>query len=446
MMMDRAMGDGVGKRTPPITPTAQGKRTPPTTPTAADRERVARTSKLLWHAKENDLEQLKKLLRDHPDLATACDYDGRTALHVAACYGRTDAARLLLEAGAIVNAQDRWGTSPLGDAEQTGNSQMIRLLKDYGGELLGTRGSKREGSGPSVGPLLIQKSYWEIDPSEIDLNTSILIGKGSFGEIRKVTWRGTPVAVKTILPSLVKDRLVVQDFIHEVDLLVKLRHPNIVQFLGAVTKRPPLMLVTEFLSGGDLNQFLQSKGALQLSQAISSALDIARGMAYLHNGPNVIIHRDLKPRNVLLDEANQMKVGDFGLSKLITKHHHQDIYKLTGETGSYRYMAPEVFRHESYDKNVDIFSFAMILYEMLEGYPPFPYSEPYEAARLVADDERRPTFSVKNCPQEMIELIEQCWATKAASRPSFVDIIKRLEQMEATLPPEPRHWRFLHHS
>ncbi|KAM4110253.1 hypothetical protein ACB094_03G180800 [Castanea mollissima] len=127
-----------------------------------------------------------------------------------------------------------------------------------------------------------------------------MIGKGSFGEILKACWRGTPVAVKRILPSLSDDRLVIQDFKHEVNLLVKLRHPNIVQFLGAVTEKKPLMLITEYLRGGDLHQYLKEKGSLGPSTAINFALDIARAMAYLHNEPNVIIHRDLKPRNVLL--------------------------------------------------------------------------------------------------------------------------------------------------
>uniref|UniRef100_A0A7N2LCJ6 Protein kinase domain-containing protein n=1 Tax=Quercus lobata TaxID=97700 RepID=A0A7N2LCJ6_QUELO len=143
-----------------------------------------------------------------------------------------------------------------------------------------------------------------------------------------------------------------QDFKHEVNFLVKLRPPNMVQFLGAVTEKNPLMLITE-------------------------------GMAYLHNEPNVIIHRDLKPRNVLLvnSSADHLKVGDFGLSKLIKVQNTHDVYKMTGETGSYRYIAPEVFNHRRYDKKVDVFSFAMILYEMLEGDPPLANLEPYEAAK-----------------------------------------------------------------
>lgn len=223
-------------------------------------------------------------------------------------------------------------------------------------------------------------------------------------------------------------------------MLVKLRHPNIVQFLGAVTERKPLMLITEYLRGGDLHQCLKEKGALSLSTAINFALDIARGMAYLHNEPNVIIHRDLKPRNVLLvnSSADHLKVGDFGLSKLIRVQDSHDVYKMTGETGSYRYMAPEVFKHRKYDKKVDVFSFAMILYEMLEGDPPMSHYEPYEAAKYVAEG-HRPMFRAKGYTPQLRELTEQCWASDLNARPSFLEILKRLEKIKESISSD-HHW------
>ncbi|KAL1556666.1 hypothetical protein AAHA92_12258 [Salvia divinorum] len=135
---------------------------------------------------------------------------------------------------------------------------------------------------------LPKKCDWGIDPEELDFSNSTLVGNS-----------------KEVIDSLLNpvsaycnDRLVIKDFRHEVNLLVKLRHPNIVQFLGAVADKKPLMLVTEYLRGGDLHQHLKGKWALIPSTAISFAMDIARGMAYLHSEPNVIVHRDLKPRLV----------------------------------------------------------------------------------------------------------------------------------------------------
>ncbi|KAG2647005.1 integrin-linked protein kinase 1-like isoform X2 [Panicum virgatum] len=402
-----------------------------------DKGLVARTSLILWHTHQNDVGAVRKLLEEDAALVNARDYDSRTPLHVAALHGWHDVAECLIANGADVNAQDRWQNTPLADAEGAKRQTMIELLKEHGGLTYGKTGSHFEPK--TIPPPLTNKADWEINPLELDFAKAVVIGKGSFGEILKANWRGTPIAVKRILPSLSDDRLVIQDFKHEVNLLIKLRHPNIVQFLGAVTETKPLMLVTEFLRGGDLHQYLKEKGALSPLAAINFALDIARGMAYLHNEPNVVIHRDLKPRNILLvnSAANHLKVGDFGLSKIIKAQHASDVYKMTGETGSYRYMAPEVFKHRKYDKKVDIFSFAMILYEMLEGDPPFSNYEPYEAAKYVAEG-HRPAFR-KGHTNELKDLVELCWSGDISLRPSFLEILKRLEKLKEHFSHE-NHW------
>ncbi|MED6164166.1 hypothetical protein PIB30_087043 [Stylosanthes scabra] len=402
-----------------------------------DKERVSKTSLIHWHSHHNDAAAVRKLLEEDPSLVQARDYDNRTPLHVASLHGWADVASCLIEFGADVNAQDRWKNTPLADAEGAKRTSVIELLKSRGGLSYGQNGSHLEPR--SVPPPLPNKCDWEVDPTELDFSNSICIGKGSFGEILRAHWRGTPVAVKRILPALSDDRLVIQDFRHEVNLLVKLRHPNVVQFLGAVTDRKPLMLITEYLRGGDLHRYLKVKSSVSTSTAINFAMDIARGMAYLHSEPNVIIHRDLKPRNVLLvnSSADHLKVGDFGLSKLIKVKSSHDVYKMTGETGSYRYMAPEVFKHRRYDKKVDVFSFAMILYEILEGEPPFTNLEPYEGAKHVAEG-HRPIIRAKGYGPELRELIELCWSGDMNQRPSFIDILKRLEKIKEK--PSEHHW------
>ncbi|CAI5496722.1 unnamed protein product [Closterium sp. Naga37s-1] len=267
---------------------------------------------------------------------------------------------------------------------------------------------------------------WEIDPSELDFSKSKLIGKGAFGEIRRVMWRGTPVAAKTILPGLSDDVQITREFRDEMFLLPKLRHPNIVQFLGCVTRRPPLCLVTEFLPGGDLHDVLKAKGALPPRIAVGYGLDIARGMNYLHNHkPESIIHRDLKPRNLIRDEGDHLKVADFGLSKLVKVNALHEMYKMTGETGSYRYMAPEVFKHQAYDRTVDVYSFSVIFYEMFEGLPPFAKTmTPEGVAWKVAMEGVRPPFKSKAYPEGVKDLISRCWAADPMSRPPFMEVIE----------------------
>lgn len=392
----------------------------------AEKARLSRTSLFLWHARQDDPSALRRLLQQDPSLVTVHGYDGRTSLHVCAFYNCLAAAAFLLRHGAPVNAQDRWGNSPLADAQTKGHEEMEKLLKEFGGQSLGNHGLGFRST--CVTPPLPQNCDWEVDPSELDFTKGRVIGKGSFGEIWKATWRGTPVAVKKILPSLSNDISTIKDFKHEVELLVKLRHPNVVQFLGAVTSKP-LMLVTEFLGAGDLHSYLKEKGSMPVATAMRFAKDIARGMIYLHNGSNCIIHRDLKPRNLLLLENNHIKVADFGLSKIFRIKSRQ-AYILTGETGSYRYMAPEVFCHKSYDTKVDVFSFAMILYEMFEGEAPLRELAPYEAAKSMAKRGLRPKLRAKTYPPQLKELIIKCWSSNKEERPCFKDILMSLESME----------------
>jgi tRNA A-37 threonylcarbamoyl transferase component Bud32 len=418
---------------------------------AGVKEQLAQQSEMHWAVRNDDVGMLRKLLKQDKKLVNIADYDQRTPLHIAASHNCVSVAKILLAEGAGLNAKDRWGNTPLIDAQIAGFREMVRILKDYGAEA--HAGSPRGHAQPEnviqVAPPLPSNRDWEIDPSEIEMKDSELIGKGSFGEIRKALWRGTPVAVKTIRPSLSNDRMVVKDFQHEVQLLVKVRHPNIVQFLGAVTWKPPLMLVTEFLAGGDLHQLIRSKETLPPDRIVKCALDIARGMSYLHNRTKPIIHRDLKPRNIILGEDRELKVGDFGLSKLFDVKHMHDVYKMTGETGSYRYMAPEVFEHSPYDKSVDVFSFAMMLYEMFEGVAPFDDKEAYEAATLVARDGARPVMKSTNYPPGMVDLIKRCWSSYTPKRPLFEEIVHELEKMfeeiMEKMPKDRRHLRDILH-
>ncbi|GJP39965.1 hypothetical protein CLOM_g24277 [Closterium sp. NIES-68] len=387
-------------------------------------DQLSRMTNMIFVASQGDVDELTRLLDEGADVNSA-DYDGRSAIHLAACEGHLGVLQLLLARGARVNPRDRWGHTPLTDARKAMREgkkgqfqEIIQVLIKHGGI---------EGGA--------EADDWEIDPCELDFSKSKLIGKGAFGEIRRVMWRGTPVAAKTILPGLSDDVQITKEFRDEMFLLPKLRHPNIVQFLGCVTRRPPLCLVTEYLPGGDLHDVLKSKGALPPRIAVGYGLDIARGMNYLHNHkPESIIHRDLKPRNLIRDEGDHLKVADFGLSKLVKVNALHEMYKMTGETGSYRYMAPEVFKHQAYDRSVDVYSFSVIFYEMFEGLPPFAKTmTPEGVAWKVAMEGIRPPFKSKSYPEGVKDLISRCWASDPMSRPSFMEVIEVLEGVEKAL-------------
>ncbi|CAI5507933.1 unnamed protein product, partial [Closterium sp. Naga37s-1] len=179
---------------------------------------------------------------------------------------------------------------PLADAQSYGSGEICRLLKEKGGMLC--ESARMCNAGASS----FNQHDYEIDGSEIDLGTSKVIGEGSFGEVRLASWRGTPIAVKVLRDEYAADPAALNEFRQELRILQSLRHPNIVQFLGAVTKSRPCMIVTEYLKV-NLRDVIRKKGALPAHEAMRYALDVARGMCYLHaHRPDPVIHRDLTPR------------------------------------------------------------------------------------------------------------------------------------------------------
>lgn len=393
-------------------------------------EAIDHTLRLMFLAKEGDLKGIEELLDEGAD-ANFSDIDGRTALHIAACQGHTDVVELLLRRGANVDPMDRWGSTPLADAIYYKNQDVIKLLEKHGAKL-------------PVAPMHVQNARevpeYEIEPNELDFSDSVDITKGTFCT---AMWRGIQVAVKKLGDHVITDEDTVRAFRDELALLQKIRHPNVVQFLGAVTQSSPMMIVTEYLPKGDLRLFLKRRGALKPKLAVNLALDIARGMNYLHeNKPEVIIHCDLEPSNILRDDSGHLKVADFGISKLLkVAKTVKDDRPVVCQDGSCRYVAPEVFLSGEYDTKVDVFSFSLILQEMIEGCPPFFTKSENDIAKLYAANERPPFRAPqKHYPHGLKELIEDCWNEKPAKRPTFRQIIDSLSAINHHLLQKTR-WK-----
>ncbi|KAM1512892.1 hypothetical protein ACFX1Z_024395 [Malus domestica] len=224
--------------------------------------------RLMYMANEGDLDAIRELI-DSGTNVNFTDIDGRTALHIAACQGQTDVVQLLLQRGAEVDPRDCWGSTPLADAIYYKNDDVIKLLEDYGAK-------------PPMAPMHVQNSRevpeYEINPSELDFSNSVEITKGTY---RIALWRGIQVAVKTLGEKVFADEDKVNAFRDELSLLQKIRHPNVVQFLGAVTQSSPMMIVIEYLSKGDFRAYLKRKGALKPPSALKFSLDIARSVKLL---------------------------------------------------------------------------------------------------------------------------------------------------------------------
>lgn len=378
---------------------------------------------LLYLANQGDVAGIEQLVQQGVDVNFA-DLDNRTALHVAACDGNVEVVSLLLRKGAKVNAKDRWGSTPLADALHYQNEDVCKLLSEHGAKI----DDIHEFSMRVSNPLNIPE--YEVSLAELDFSDNIKVTKKGY---QVATWRGIKVFVKCIKERIVCTEKDLMAFRSELALLQKLRHPNIVQFLGAVTQSTPVMIIFEYLPQGDLFAYLEKKGSLKTLKAIEFALDIARGLNYLHeHKPDAIIHRDLKPKNILRDESGHLKVADFGLSKALkfAAIQEDNVFPLKGS--SCRYLAPEVFNRKSYGREVDVFAFGLILQQMIEGSPPFSKMENKDVAAAYAEKNIRPPFraSPRHYPGDLKKLIEECWDNDPCMRPPFTQIIERLERIQ----------------
>ncbi|XVF37510.1 hypothetical protein REPUB_Repub20aG0015100 [Reevesia pubescens] len=389
-------------------------------------ENLDATMQLLFMACRGDVRGVEDLLNEGIDV-NSIDLDGRTALHIAACEGHVEVVMLLLSRKANIDARDRWGSTAAADAKYYGNVELYNILKARGAKVPKTRKTPMTVANPREVP------EYELNPLELQIRKSDGITKGSY-QVAK--WNGTKVSVKILDKDSCSDAETINAFKHELTLLEKVRHPNVVQFVGAVTQNIPMMIVSEYHSKGDLGSYLQKKGRLSPSKVLRFALDIARGINYLHEcKPDPIIHCDLKPKNVLLDSGCHLKVAGFGLlrlSKISTdkaKLAHPDAHV----DPSNLYVAPEVYKNVIFDRSVDAYSFGVILYEMIEGVIPFHPKPAEEAVKLMCLEEKRPAFKTKSrsCPPDLRELIEQCWDQEPVVRPTFSEIIVRLDKIVA---------------
>ncbi|XP_016539997.1 serine/threonine-protein kinase STY46 isoform X2 [Capsicum annuum] len=260
---------------------------------------------------------------------------------------------------------------------------------------------------------------WEIDHQLLKFEYKI--ASGSYGDLYKGTYCSQEVAIKILKSERLNTELQTE-FGQEVYIMRKVRHKNVVQFIGACTRPPNLCIVTEYMSGGSVYDYLhKQKGSFKLPTLLKVAIDVSKGMNYLHQ--NNIIHRDLKAANLLMDENEVIKVADFGVARVKAQ-----TGVMTAETGTYRWMAPEVIEHKPYDHKADVFSFGVVLWELLTGKLPYEYLTPLQAAIGVVQKGLRPTIP-KHTPPKLAELLQTCWQQDPTSRPDFSEIVDILQQI-----------------
>lgn len=213
---------------------------------------------------------------------------------------------------------------------------------------------------------------WEIPPWELYIFQDRLLGEGSFAKVYLAKWRETFVVAKVINPNVCNDKkeLVLREF----EIMTKMHHPNIVQFLGYIYD--PFIIIMEYIPNGNL---LENLNSIKKGEKKKIMFDILRGLAYIHNRqPYSLVHRDIKPTNILLTKSKVAKITDFGLSKFsnmeriysndnLVELDKEAIKESTTPVGTERYMAPEININGNYNNKVDIYSCGVLLYELFEN-------------------------------------------------------------------------------
>lgn len=283
-------------------------------------------------------------------------------------------------------------------------------------------------------PATFDLSYKTVDQWEIDRRSLKLVkklGSGQFGEVWEGLWNNTtPVAIKTLKPGSMDSK----DFLREAQIMKSLRHPKLIQLYAVCTLEEPIYIITELMRHGSLLEYLKKDGGSQISliHQVDMAAQVASGMAYLES--QNYIHRDLAARNVLVGEHNVYKVADFGLARVF-KVENEKVYEPRTETKlPVKWTAPEAIRYNRFSIKSDVWSFGILLFEIVTyGQMPYHGVPGYQVVQQLDDGYRLP--QPETCPAPLYKMMLECWSAEADERPTFESLCKELEGYFLCLGP-----------
>eukprot|EP00818_Percolomonas_sp_WS_P003029 CAMPEP_0117456050 /NCGR_PEP_ID=MMETSP0759-20121206/11677_1 /TAXON_ID=63605 /ORGANISM="Percolomonas cosmopolitus, Strain WS" /LENGTH=881 /DNA_ID=CAMNT_0005249377 /DNA_START=485 /DNA_END=3131 /DNA_ORIENTATION=- len=251
-----------------------------------------------------------------------------------------------------------------------------------------------------------------------------LIGRGSFSEVFFGRYHMSPCAVKRFF-SLSPHDQVFEQCKTEVEMLRKIHHPNIVQYLASFIDRPPnFYIVMDYHSRGDLQRILLDSPDIEmpLKLRVHLALDAARGLFFLHSLKPPILHRDFKSSNLLVAQDWTLRIGDLGLAKELNPIDQT-------MCGSAETASPEVFEHLPYSEKSDVFSFCMVLWQIFTRRRIYEGKTVLEVSQEVVYDNLRPSLKDTHMPRDIVNILKRGWQKTPSKRPDMRDIVEILEQL-----------------
>lgn len=437
-------------------------------------------------ARENNIPGIKEVLNLGLSV-NAQDEDGRTVLSAVAYEGHIDIVRFLIkECRANVNIADNLGWTPLHRAIHGKKLEVIRCLIKEGGADVHFRPkngvSSAYDAAKSSDSDNVKKLFFSLVPAKepqpkttspqiqqpiqspqknaavasnsnnnnnnnnnntpvaqpfttLEISFAISysqlkfekqLGKGGYGIVYQGVWRNTPVAIKQLMTDQFSTEAT-KEFQHEIQIMAKLRHLHVVQLYGVAMDQSPYCIVMEYMSGGSLFKLLQSSISLNWATRERIALDIAKGLSYLHD--EKVLHRDLKSLNVLLDENQRAKLCDFGLAKVkhetATTSQHQ-----TNVAGTLAWMAPELYQGSACSKASDVYSYGMTVWEITSRALPFKNLASPQLIPFQVLQRAEPETIPEDCPPKLAKLIRFCWQKTPGNRPTATRIVEMIENPE----------------
>ncbi|KAA8550833.1 hypothetical protein F0562_002517 [Nyssa sinensis] len=297
----------------------------------------------------------------------------------------------------------------------------------------------------------MKKEEWEIELDKLDIKS--VIAHGTYGTVYRGAYDGQAVAVKVLdwgedgIATAAETAALRSSFRQEVAVWHKLDHPNVTKFVGASMGTSNLRIpsdstssdgpnslpsraccvVVEYLPGGTLKKYLirNWRKKLAFKIVIQLALDLSRGLSYLHS--KKIVHRDVKTENMLLDTQRTLKIADFGVARVEA----QNPRDMTGETGTLGYMAPEVLDGKPYNRKCDVYSFGICLWEIYCCDMPYPDLSFAEVSTAVVRQNLRPEIP-RCCPSSLASIMRKCWDANPEKRPEMDEVVRLLETIDTS--------------
>jgi len=298
---------------------------------------------------------------------------------------------------------------------------------------------------------------WIISMQDIEIQKRI--SEGAFSTVFRAKWRkgGVDVAVKRMKHSDSEEDE--ETFLNEARTLLSIRHVNILLFLGISVEGSHRFIITEYMKNGSLDDLYRSsvgkqslKCVLPFAEKIRMLCEICQALLYLHTHDPVIIHRDLKPQNILLDEHLHVKLCDFGLSKPVAN-------SMTSGVGTFEYCSPEVLVNSRYSEMADIYSFAIVMFELLFEMHPFhnltgstqsgiQTMHQFQLGIDIVNNSRRPQIpyageelerwaDINEIPLPVLDtyldIMRKCWLKEPRDRYPTSDLLRVLTELKEDL-------------